>query len=208
MLNKLKRLVSSVAAQQRHSAAVRKLSGKPRPLMLHIGCGQIHFPGWVHLDADKSLPHSDAVWQSDDGIPCETGACRFIYNEHFLEHLSVSQGLFFLRECRRVLMPTGVLRIGMPDMNEFIRQYWEKDWDQQPWLKKYGYTRIETGCEMVNTVFRDWGHLWVYDHEELHRRLAEAGFTTIRDMKPNQSDFPELQNRESRFETTLICEAS
>ncbi len=208
MLNRLHRWRSSWATHRRRTTAIRKIRDKPKPLMLHLGCGQIHFPGWVHLDADTSLPHSDAVWQSDDGLPCEDGSCQFIYSEHFVEHLSVAQGLFLFRECRRVLSPTGVLRIGMPDMKEFVRQYWENDWDQQPWLKKYGYTRIKTGCEMVNTVFRDWGHLWVYDHEELHRRLNEAGFQTIRDMPPNQSDFPELQNRESRFETTLICEAS
>lgn len=208
MLGRLLRIKSNWDAAQRCRRALKIVESNPRPLKLHIGCGQIHFPGWIHLDADSSLPHLDAVWHAADRLPCEDGACDFIYNEHFLEHLSVKEGAYFLSECRRVLSPKGVLRIGMPDMNEFVRQYWEQDWDHQPWLKKYGYTWIANRCELLNIVFREWGHLWLYDREELHRRLTDAGFKSIRDVEPNQSAYAELQNRESRLETTLICEAS
>jgi predicted SAM-dependent methyltransferase len=96
----------------------------------------------------------------------------------------------------------------MPDMRESVRQYWDNDWQNQPWMAKYGYSWIQTGCEYLNIAFREWQHLWLYDREELRRRLKEAGFSRIVDAELNASTYPDLQNRETRPESTLICEAS
>lgn len=191
--------------QRKAQRVARSLTGEYK---LHVGCGQIHFPGWIHLDANAQLPHLDVLWHASDGLPFPDGSCSLIYNEHFLEHLPPDVGLAFLRECRRVLRPDGVLRVAMPDMRECVREYWENDWQNQPWMAKYGYTWIQTGCEYLNIAFRDWGHLWLYDREELRRRLKDAGFKEIADVGWNESRHPELRNRETRPETTLICEAS
>ena len=59
---------------------------------------------------------------------------------------------------------------------------------------------------MLNMIFRGWGHQWLYDREELHRRLKEAGFRNIRDVEWGESQFPELRNRETRKDSLLICE--
>lgn len=208
MLNRLKHYQQRLTSKLRQRRAKVALRGKPIPMNLHAGCGQIHFPGWIHLDANPRLPHLDALWYASDGLPCPDGSCSFIYNEHFLEHLPPDVGMAFLRECRRVLLPNGVLRVAMPDMRECVRQYWENDWQNKPWMEKYGYTWIQTGCEYLNVAFRDWQHMWLYDREELRRRLTDAGFTRIADVQWNESSHPELQNRETRPETTLICEAS
>jgi predicted SAM-dependent methyltransferase len=209
MLGWLRHYQQRLSTELRQRRARLALRGKLGPINLHVGCGQVHFPGWIHLDADYQLPHLDALWHASDRLPFADKSCSFIYNEHFLEHLPPDVGLFFLRECRRVLRPDdGVLRVAMPDLREPVRQYWEQDWRQQPWLEKYGYTWIQTGCEMLNIAFRDWGHQWLYDREELRRRLTEAGFTKIVDADWCQSVHMELQNRETRVETLLICEAS
>ena len=115
-----------------------------------MGCGRVHFPGWIHLDSDGSLPHVDAVWYAQDGLPLADRTVQYIYNEHFLEHLTIEQAIFFLAECRRVIQPSGVVRIAMPDLTEIVRQYSEQDWSNQPWIQKYGYRFIKTGCEMLN----------------------------------------------------------
>ena len=208
MLEKLDRAVSMWKSRRRCSKARQIAQSESQPLKLHVGCGQVHFPGWLHLDSNEKLPHLDVLWFADDGLPCPDRSCEYIYNEHFLEHLTIEQGKRFLQECRRVLLPGGVLRVAMPDMTECVRQYWEKDWDRQPWLEKYGYTWIKTGCEMLNIAFREWDHKWLYDREELRRRLSEAGFGTIVNVDWNCSQHAELQNRETRPETLLICEAS
>ena len=96
----------------------------------------------------------------------------------------------------------------MPSAQELVRHYYENTWASQTWLQKYGYAHVKTRAEYVNVCFRDWGHQWLYDLEELERRLREAGFTQIESVKWGESKYPELRNRETRNETLLICEAT
>ena len=96
----------------------------------------------------------------------------------------------------------------MPSVAESVRRYYENDWRTAPWLEKFGYTWIETRAEMINVVFRHWGHQWLYDEEELSRRLREAGFTAIAPKPHSVSDYAELRNRETREESRLVIEAT
>lgn len=176
------------------------------PLKVNVGCGHEPFAGWVNLDLDPQS-RADILWDVTDGLPFANDSCSFIYSEHFLEHLPVREGVRFLAECRRSLRKGGVVRIGMPSAQELTRHYYENAWARQPWLEKYGFTWIKTRAEYINICFREWGHQWLYDAEELHRRLEEAGFTAIDDMSWGESRYAELRNRESRNETLLICEA-
>jgi predicted SAM-dependent methyltransferase len=177
------------------------------PLNVNVGCGNEPFLGWTNLDLDPQS-RADIVWDVTDGLPFSDGSCAFIYSEHFLEHLPVQHGVHFLSECHRSLRKGGVMRIAMPSVQEVVRQYYENDWAKQPWLEKYGYSWIKTRAECINIAFRDWGHQWLYDAEELRRRLREAGFTHIEDVSWGQSKYRELRNRETRKETLLICEAT
>jgi predicted SAM-dependent methyltransferase len=172
-----------------------------------VGCGAVRIPGWVNIDSSARSAAADLIWDVTDGIPCDDESCALVYNEHFLEHLAVDQGLAFLKECRRVLEPGGVVRVAMPDLAETVRQYVDNDWAEQPWVKKYGFQWIKTRCERLNIGFRWWGHQWLYDREELHRRLGEAGFADVRDAAWGESEVPQLRARETRPETQLICEA-
>jgi predicted SAM-dependent methyltransferase len=183
----------------RHSAKL--------PLKVNIGCGYEPFPGWINLDLDPAS-RADIFWDVTDGLPFAEGSCAFIYHEHFLEHLPIQDGVRFLKECHRSLQKGGVLRVAMPSLQEVVRQYYEDDWARQPWLEKYGYTWIKTRAECINIGFREWGHQWLYDGEELQRRLREAGFTQIENATWGESKHDEFRNRETRLETLLICEAT
>lgn len=176
------------------------------PYRLHLGCGKNHFAGWVNIDQEATAGIVDVSWDLRQPLPLPEGCAELVYHEHFLEHLTVEQGLSLLRECRRLLMPGGVLRVAMPDLLECVRQYWENDW-RQPWMEKYGYQWIQTRAECINIAFREWQHQWLYDREELHRRLKEAGFTQIRDCRRLESTVPALQDLETRDESHLVCEA-
>ncbi len=198
---------SMVSEEHGRSAALRRvLAGFRPPYCLHMACGPIHLDGWINLDADASHSTVDAVWDLREALPLPSASVRFIFHEHFFEHLTVPEGLALLKESHRLLMPGGVLRVSMPDLAECVRQYYENDW-RQPWMKKYGYEFIQTRAEMINIAFRHWDHKWLYDREELHRRLREAGFESLRDCKLKESDVPELCGLECRDETRLIVEA-
>jgi predicted SAM-dependent methyltransferase len=177
----------------------------PPPYRLHLACGKVALPGWINID---QVMHDtvDILWDLRRPLPVADGCAEFVFHEHFLEHLTVQDGLALLRECRRLLMPGGVLRVAMPDLTECVRQYWEDDW-RRPWMQKYGYEWIQTRAECLNIAFRDWQHQWLYDREELHRRLTEVGFAELRDCRRLESSVPGLCNLETRDESLLVCEA-
>mgnify|MGYP003793632747 CR=1 FL=1 len=100
------------------------------------------------------------------------------------------------------------MRVAMPSLDDLIKKSYEGNWREQDWLTWPKYQHIKTRAEMLNISFREWGHQWLYDREELHRRLQEAGFTKIKDVEWGVSDWPELCGLETRLDSGLICEAS
>ena len=188
--------------------AGRYLSRVAVPIKLHVGCGPKSFDGWVQLDAEAAGPHIDVIWDLRWGLPCANDSCGFIYSEHVLEHLNVVDGLRFLRDCRRCLQPGGVVRIAMPSLDILIEKSAGANWRDQDWLTWPAFQHIQTRAEMLNISFRAWGHQWLYDRVELHRRLNEAGFSRIVDCEWCASGFDDLRNREWRQESQLICEAT
>jgi predicted SAM-dependent methyltransferase len=195
------------AKARRYANAKAWLKRAIPPIKMNIGCGQEPFQGWLNLDLDPETK-ADFLWDITDGLPFDNDSCAFIHSEHFLEHLPIQDGVRFLAECYRSLQRGGVLRIAMPSLQETVRQYYENDWANQPWLEKYGYAWIKTRAECINISFREWGHQWLYDFEELDRRLREAGFSRIERAVWGESKYPELRKRETRDETLLICEAT
>lgn len=184
----------------------KKLMQFSSPYKLHLGCGQIRFEGWINLDMDKSLKSPDITCNLKNGIPAPDNSCELIYCEHLLEHLSPVEGVFFLKECYRCLCSGGILRIAMPSLDVLLEKA-SGNWRDQDWLTWPEYQFIQTRAEMINIFFRWWGHQWLYDREELCRRLREASFVLIRNMEWGKSDVSEFRNRESRKDSLLICEA-
>jgi predicted SAM-dependent methyltransferase len=195
------------ARAKRYATAKALLGRASFPLKVNVGCGYEPFVDWINLDLDSGT-RADLFWDVTDGLPFPDDSCAFIYSEHFLEHIPVQMGVRFLTECRRSLQSGGVVRIGMPCAQELIRHYYDKVWAKQTWLHKYGYSGISTRAEYINVCFRDWGHQWLYDFEELNRRLREAGFSGIESVAWGESKYQELRKRETREETALICEAT
>ncbi|MGZ3406786.1 MAG: class I SAM-dependent methyltransferase [Polyangia bacterium] len=177
------------------------------PYKLHLGCGTVRFDGWINIDADPKLDTVDLRWDLGRSIPVGDGTCRLLFSEHLLEHLPPDRGVAFLKECRRVLQPGGVVRIAMPSLENILAKAVSEDWRDQDWLRWPEYQFIETRAEMINIAFRWWGHQWLYDREELHRRLREAGFEQIHDVERGQSAHPELRERETRLDSLLCAEA-
>jgi predicted SAM-dependent methyltransferase len=196
--------VMDAIATRRARARLRDFS---KPYKLNVGCGSVRFEGWVNLDENPRLPTVDLVWDLRRGLPVADGSCELIYCEHLLEHLRVEDGLRFLRACWRALRVGGLLRVAMPSLDFLLEQATPERWRDQDWLKwsKLGST-VQTRAEMLNVAFRAWGHQYLYDREELHRRLGESGFTNIVDCQRGESDHPDLQNRETRKDSLLICE--
>src|ERR1700751_4968643 len=71
---------------------------------VHIGSGPNLLAGWINVDLNP-VPGLDFALDVRRGLPFEN--VSLLFAEHFLEHLTLEEGLAFLRECRRVLKPNG-----------------------------------------------------------------------------------------------------
>jgi len=188
-------------------ALIKKFKNKPKkgPIRLHVGCGQIYFEGWINIDIDSEK--ADKKWDLKKTLPYKENSVDMIYNEHVIEHFTSKQGVRILADFYRILKPGGILRIATPDLDHLIDKYCSTNWADQAWMHNGPYQWIKTRAEMLNVGFREWGHLYLYNAEELERRLLEAGFTNVTKEELYQSEYDELRNRESREDSKLIMEA-
>jgi len=190
-------------------AARRARRFPTRSLKLHLGCGTVRLDGWVNIDlparARALETPPDLRWDVRRRLPFGDGAARLVYHEHLMEHLTVDEGTRGLRDWLRVLEPGGVLRIATPDLEYLVDRY-RAGWRDQAWLRQPEYAFIGTRAEMLNVAFRWWDHRYLYDGEELERRMREAGFGTIRRCAYRASGVPELAGLETREDSKLILE--
>lgn len=177
-----------------------------RPVKLHIGCGENVYRDWVNIDLE-ALRGVDYVLDVRRGLPFENVAA--IYAEHFLEHLSLDHGLLFLRECRRVLSPEGVLRVSTPNLDwVLLTHYHSGQWASD--------SDAELECVRINRAFHGWGHQFLYNRQMLASALKAAGFPRTSFQRYGESDVPEMRGleRHEKWEDTpelshvLIAEAS
>jgi len=193
----------------KNSLKIIKKKKERSPLVkIHIGCGTVYRDGWINIDnnSDNNISKLDLNWDIRNPLPFDDNTVDFIYNEHFIEHLSVEEGQKTIKDFMRILKKGGVLRISTPDLAITINKYLNVPIEQDPVVKKFNLEFIKTRAERINVAFRWWGHQWLYDWEELERRLKEAGCKRIKKCKINISSHKALNNLETRDESTLIAE--
>lgn len=89
---------------------------------LNLGCGDRFHPAWTNINFTSSrkdiISHNLAL-----GIPLPNASCEVVYHSHLLEHFPKNQAEPFLRECHRVLMKGGIIRIVVPDLEAIAKAY-------------------------------------------------------------------------------------
>ncbi len=105
--------------------------------MLNLGCGRRFHPDWTNLDLHPCDPAVKA-WNVNLPLPFADQSFDAVYHSHLLEHLRPNEALSFLRECRRVLTPGGIIRIAVPNLEtiaqlylETIHDAWDGDLDAE-----------------------------------------------------------------------------
>jgi len=182
------------------ASARQQLLGRDK---LHLGCGGHLLPSWANVDLDG--PEGVVCLDLSKPLPVADGAVKFVFCEHFIEHISAEQGRAFLRECCRVLRPGGVMRVSTPDLNTLVQEYLAGrvgEWRDVDWSPA-------TPCAMINEGLRLWGHQFVYDEAELVSALKAAGFSNVGRMPWHESGHVELRDLETRpYHRDLILEAT
>lgn len=161
-----------------HRCGVRKAPSVKLPCALHIGCGPNIKPGWVNIDLNKC---ADICLDLREALPFPDNSVKMVYSEHFFEHLSLEEGISFLRECLRVLLPGGRLSVGVPDAQICMRDY--VSGDRGKWLRQRDRSHpkwCSTPMHSVNYFFRQDGeHKYAYDTETLIELVRDCGFSNV-----------------------------
>ena len=153
---------------------------KPRHPRLHLGSGNLRFPGWVNLD----LRYGHDLRR---GLPdWEDASVDAVYSCHFLEHVTHGEGEALLAEVYRVLRPGGTARVGVPDLERFARAYVDGD---DAFARLYFERYCPPGQEAAPrryaelgavgallAIVHGWEHRAMYDETVLRRAFEDAGF--------------------------------
>ena len=117
----------------------------------------------------RPFPQVDKVVDLADGLPfLPDSSVEGIFTSHTLEHLDRKQGLFLLKECFRVLMYRGWLKVIVPDMRYIVNAYQLEG--------KLTHRQYELLYGQQNHQY-DY-HKNVFDQSSLREALLAAGFET------------------------------
>ncbi len=93
---------------------------------LHWGCGPRPAPGWINSDL-RPFPGVDLAGDIRAGLRLADDSIDYAVAIHALQDLAYLDVLPALRELRRVLRPSGVLRLALPDLDRAIAAYQRGD---------------------------------------------------------------------------------
>lgn len=152
-----------------------------RDLLVNVGCGPFGHEGWINFDLYAHPGVSLAV-DCRRTLPLADESCRGIHVEHYFEHLEPTRERpRFLAECRRCLMPGGVLRIVVPDARKYVEAYVSDGWAALNGIGCGGdlpEAAFTTKMAALNHVFIQEGeHYGGIDAALLRSTLEAANFT-------------------------------
>ncbi len=165
---------SSLIAGYLSSAGVAKLQ---------LGAAGNVMDGWLNTSL---RPRSPRIVYLDvtEPFPFDHGVFDYILSEHLIEHLPYNDGRFMLAECFRVLKPGGKIRLSTPDLGMVARLLSEGSEKGASYVRWIASTfpsdvPVESAAMVVNNLFYNWGHRFLYDFATLKTVLEENGFICI-----------------------------
>jgi predicted SAM-dependent methyltransferase len=176
---------------------IREINQKKDFVKIVVGAGNHPVKGWYNFDIRSRSPN---VYYLDvtKKFPLNDKSVNLVLCEHLIEHLSFDEGQHMLNEIYRVLKDTGRIRISTPDLARVISLYGNErgngiageyiQWmsDFVPELKSRGRGSYQF---IINNVFHNWGHQFLYDEELLSKCMEHIGYRSIRRYSLGKSDF-------------------
>lgn len=210
--------VSGRLLRRRRIAAYLASHAEPK---LHLGSGANLHVGWLNTDITDFRGSNEIVYlDARETFPLPDESFVLVYSEHMLEHLTRDHGMRCLRECYRVLRPGGRIRVATPSLECLIRLYGAElsdleqrylRWSIDTWVKGDAYL---PGL-VINNMFHNFEHRFVYDAGTLAHALRSAGFVDVEECAVGASTDPRLRGLERHMRTvadfnafeTIVIEA-
>jgi predicted SAM-dependent methyltransferase len=115
-------------------------------------------------------------------FPIEPESLAWAFAEDFIEHVTLEDGIAWLAEMHRLLVPGGLVRVITPDLRKYMAGYADPS---DPFMAQHASAleshfpdpaQLARPAFIVNKIFYGWGHKWIYDLEELRHAAVAAGF--------------------------------
>jgi hypothetical protein len=172
---------------------------------LNWGCGTDPEPGWINSDV-KDAPGIDVPCDIRSGLPLPTGCIEYAVSIHALPELAYPDVVPALAELRRVLRPTGVLRLGLPDLERAVTAFWRGD---RNYFLVPDEDAASLGAKLVVQLVWYGYTRTPFTHEFIEEQLLRAGFGGVRRcaFRETASPYPEIVALDNREHESLFVEA-
>lgn len=187
---------------------------------VNLGSGSHYIAGFINIDFFITRAPKDYGADLRFPLKIASNTVNGIISEHTIEHLTYGQSTAILAECHRILKPGGVLRVIVPDLSLFIRNYsdnnqeWFTRWEQLMFTASGDASRrkrrLKTNLQAISFVTQEYGHVSCWDWATMRACLQEGGFRTVNQTQFREGRDPKLlvdQDDESRRFVSLYVEA-
>lgn len=195
-------------------------------IRVHLGCFNQPVAGWINTDVTPHIwvaripfaaellyktgritaaryeDHRRGVFRRVRRLdlvktfPFPDESAEAVFSSHVLEHLPLDVAASALSEMHRILVPGGVCRISVPDLDKVIA-----DFDPlQPDATVYRIFESRQAQDANR-------HHWMYNNVSLASALRNAGFKTVTRANFQTGQCPDLEFLDNREEESLFMEA-
>ena len=207
-------------------------------LKLNLGCGNNFVEGYQNIDFSPNVLLSKIKWlkwvffklriinevefsfwnkrtifKDIRKLKYSNNSISHIYTSHTLEHIFFWEAEEVLKDCYRMLIPKGIIRIALPDLDAFIDQYLENRnstqsfFDFETNLLSYPVRKPNKRDYLINVFFKHV-HKWHPNPVIIIEILNKIGFKEINLRDFQMGKFPNLTELENRNRFTFYIEAS
>lgn len=156
---------------------------KNSPRVINLGGGSNTGAQWLTADTD---PRADVYIDMTRRLPFPNDSLDGIFLEEAIEHIPAAAARILLSECHRCLKSGKPLRLSTPDLRWFVALL-DSDWVPAGILLEMARHQLgadytasaELTLAAVNSVFKEHGHVFIWDFNSLAGALTRAGFSKI-----------------------------
>jgi predicted SAM-dependent methyltransferase len=179
-LTSYSRIQQAVSKLIRGSAGFINKKAIAKKVLLNVGCGPNMFEQFINLDYQWT-PKIDICWDiTKKPYPIDSSSLEGIFTEHCLEHIPFEACERNINEFFRMLKPGGTVRIVVPDGEIYLDIYQKRKQGEKIYMPYEAEGDYPTPMSRINGIFRNHGHLFIYDFETFSYLLNKAGFKNIK----------------------------